>query len=292
VSSFRAWLKLNYAYVLVTLGILYVSLYVYDSSDSDWSATASVAQALVAMVLVWITAATIARADSQLRKSQDQIDISIKQIEISNQQTQLLREQVNIANTQLGKGTEPNILGLLEILESPHEQNPGGLSLVITNLSAFPIYINRVTVRDTNYGMVMHLDYPKRTLHPADSSQVIILNKERMETLDHDMKNLIARAGIPSLGFDLIHHKLSNGERLFPFSLLEIEIYYPPMSHQPFLHKYRFQLFGVPGTLSYTGSPWDVELTPTGISKRVGDGSWVPTWTWTLDGQRRPDNGQ
>jgi hypothetical protein len=283
----REWPRGTVYSILITIGILVLSYWAH-SATRDWSATASIIQAGVAVVLVWTTWSSISRSDKQIDKSQEQISLSEEQLRISTAQTDLLREQVDVARAQIGDDSEPTIIVTIDPFLNYKTRK---VSISIANLSRFPIYISAVLLHGrvgSSRNVRLRLMPSKKSLQSAESTEMEFTGTDTLEFLFKHIQNHLINCEESERYNDILREPAYlEGPQWFPFDLLRIEFYYAPLGRRPYSHEYEFSLFSTP-PMNVGDEPWEIRLRQSAFERQVGDGSWLPLYRFNSGGDRRP----
>ena len=243
----------------------------------------SLAQAISAIVLVFVTISAITRSDAQLKKSDEQLSLMQEQLEISRKQTETLSEQVEIEKQIAGKDSEPS---LLVDVNPVFNTTLGGITIDVVNLSNFPIRIASVTIEAVYaYPVRIPLNLSRKSLRPSESAEALFLDEDHVTQINEVIGGPHDGDPDPTKYEDMLD--ILGVHNWFPFESLEVEYYYGPTGSMRYLNTYRFSLFKMAKTIAIERY-WRILLRQQEFSRMVGDGSWVPLWRFTFNGDRRP----
>lgn len=275
--------RATWASLIITIAAISLFIWAFKATSGDWAAIASLVQAGVATALVWATWGSISRADQQIEKANEQIALLHQQFEVLLRQTRTLEQQVDIAERQIGLRSEPQIL----VTVNPQaNEDSGGIEVEIINLSGFGIHVSGVVVEALHaYPVRRALKLIKRNLQPSEYASALLMSREEVAALDVHVGGPVD--GDPNTR--KYEDMLSDSDHYdwFPMYSLAVEYYYGPTGAGCYLSEYKFSLYRMAKTVAIERY-WRIELKQTTFARMVGDGSWMPLYGFTQDGERRP----
>jgi uncharacterized protein YoxC len=241
------WIKLLWRLpFILALGFL---AYWSFLGKQDLGERAAFVQAIVAIILVWVTWTSIDRADKQLDASQVQIELSQSQLVAVEKQTSALLEQVEILKNQI----ERDLLPILVVNLTPHSsKSVESINIEILNLSNFPILIRSIVVETlTAYPSFHELELNVRLLRPVESTYRNFLDKGTIAYYDeqYDEPTQIA--------FD--ESKIDEIVDMMEEKSIRIEYYYGKSGNVTYVQSYSISGYRMPRT-HYSDRYWNTWL--------------------------------
>jgi hypothetical protein len=234
--------------------VISFSLLAYWSykGGNDLGERATLVQAVVAIVLVWVTWTSIDRSDKQLQISQSQVDISQNQLDSMQKQTDILNEQIELLKAQNEREIVPVLI--VELI-SHRSVTTKTIDLELINLSNYPIYITSLIVEtETAYLSFHSLDLGNQSLGPVESTKANLLSERRVFDFDKTY----------SEPYDLDSDEGDDEEvdNFMAEKYLRIDYYYGRTGGVPYSQSYKIIGFRMPRTHS-SDRYWAVSLRQT-----------------------------